>query len=240
MANILLQYMLEKFNDNYLKNSEENRQVKPFITISREYGCQSRDVADCLQKKLNSKESESSHPQLWQIFSKEIIEKAAKELNVDRKRIEKLFSDEKRTMIDEILNSLSEKYYKSDRLILHTMKKIIRDMANNGHVIIIGRNGVGITQDLKNGLHIRLIAPIEWRVEKLIGAGGFYTRDVAKAHAMETDYKRSIFLKSETLKEPVFDIVFNTQKFTPEDISNIVIEILENSRKNKPSTIYST
>ena len=48
----------------------------PFITISREYGCQGYPVAEALQERLNALTSEK-YP--WGIFDKEVIRKVAEE-----------------------------------------------------------------------------------------------------------------------------------------------------------------
>jgi hypothetical protein len=110
MTNILLQYMVERFN---APASKETTVVesRPFITISREYGCPAKEVANCLEKKLNTGQQAGLPSGKWKVISKEIMEQAARELNIDTSRIEKIFYEEKRSTIDEILNALSEKYY---------------------------------------------------------------------------------------------------------------------------------
>jgi hypothetical protein len=222
MTNILLQYMVDRFNSPTLKEPAAVGYL-PFITISREYGCPAKEVASSLEQKLNLGQQAGISKKKWKVISKEIMEQAARELNVDPSRIEKIFYEEKRSTIDEILNSFSEKYYKSDRKIISTLTTTIRDFASRGNIIIIGRNGVGITNDIPNGLHIRLVAPIEWRIRRLIEKGYFKTTDEARSHAEDIDYHRSVFIKTKTTKEPVFDISYNTQKFSSEEISDSII-----------------
>lgn len=222
MVNVLLQYMVERFNTSASKETIAV-ESRPFITISREYGCPAKEIAACLEKKLNSGPQAGLPSGKWKVISKEIMEQAAHELNVDTSRIEKIFYEEKRSTIDEILNAFSEKYYKSDRKIIHTLTNVIIDFASKGNIIIIGRNGVGITAEISSGLHIRLVAPIEWRVKRLIDKGYFKTQEEARAHAEDIDYHRSIFVKTKAMKDPVFDIYYNTQKFSPDEISDSII-----------------
>jgi cytidylate kinase len=222
MSNILLQYMASRFNQPDLHEAGKTESL-PFITISREYGCPAKEVAANLEKKLNAIPGQKRKVKKWSVLAEEIIHQVAHELNVDFSRIEKIFYEEKRTAIDEILDSLSEKYHVSDRSIINKVMDIVKDYSIKDNMIIIGRNGVGLTHSLNNGLHIRLIAPIEWRVNRLMEKCRFRNIEDARAHAEEIDYRRSMFLKHKNLKDPVFDIFYNTQKFTPEQIADSII-----------------
>jgi cytidylate kinase len=222
MSNILLQYMANRFNQPDLHEAGKTESL-PFITISREYGCPAKEVAASLEKKLNAIPGQKRKVKKWSVLADEIIHQAAHELNVDISRIEKVFYEEKRTAIDEILDSLSEKYHVSDLNIIHKVIDIVKDHSQKDNMIIIGRNGAGLTHSLNNGLHIRLIAPIEWRIKRLMENCQYKSVEEAKAHAEEIDYRRSIFLKHKNLKDPIFDIYYNTRKFTPEQIADSII-----------------
>ena len=43
----------------------------------------------------------------------------------------------------------------------------IRNIAKTGYVIIVGRGGVAFANDNPASLHIKLTAPVEWRVERI-------------------------------------------------------------------------
>lgn len=225
MANILLEYMAERFSQS-TSNEDNNHSKLPFITISREHGCPAEEIAKLLETKLNH-HLKTDNSKKWKIISKEIMEQAAHELNVDTSRIKKVVSEEKRGAIDEILNSFSEKYYKSDRKIVNTIASTIIDFARLGNVIIIGRNGAGITNELPNGLHVRLLAPLEWRIKKLLENGFYNNEEEARFHAEDIDYNRNLYLKSKIVNEPVFGIYYNTQIFNAEEIANSIIFHLE-------------
>jgi len=122
MENILLKYMVERFNleQDGIKIQQKNL---PFITISREYGCPAKDVAAMIVARLNVANEKIKNFQAWTWISKDILQAASSELNIDTSRIDKIFNDEKRGTIDEILNALSDKYYQSDRKILKTIDK---------------------------------------------------------------------------------------------------------------------
>ena len=61
-------------------------------------------------------------------------------------------------------------------------------------MVIVGRGGIAATLELLNGVHIRLIAPIEWRANKIKESGYCDSIEQAKQIAFDTDKKASIIL----------------------------------------------
>jgi len=228
MENILLKYMVERFN---AVKEVQNVPLKnlPFITISREFGCPAKQVAKIVIDKLNlaNEKNKNAHP--WTKLSKEILQAAAIELNIEPARIQKIFNDEKRGTIDEILNALSDKYYQSDRKILKTIDKVIVDFAMYGNVVIIGRGGMSVTRHLPLGVHVRLFAPLEWRLQRLIETSQCQTLSEAKALSKQIDFKRNALLKSKTKSENFeddFDVFYNCKYMDEEEISDSIIHLL--------------
>ncbi|HOY31364.1 MAG TPA: cytidylate kinase family protein [Bacteroidales bacterium] len=232
MDNILYKYMVERFNRELEGKKAEHRKL-PFITISREYGCPAKDIAGRVIDRLNRENEKDKQAQRWTALSKEILLTASEELNVNPERIRKIFNDEKRGVIDEILNAFSEKYYYSDRKILKTLDKIILDFALHGNVVIIGRGGMAVTRHLPLGIHVRLFAPLEWRIQRLFNSGLCKTMEEAKKLSNQIDFKRNALLKSKTKSENYeddFDIFYNCKYMTEEEITDSIIQILKGKR----------
>jgi hypothetical protein len=229
MENILLKYMVERFNAvKEVKNVQQKN--LPFITISREFGCPAKQVAKIVIDKLNLANEKNQRAQPWTKLSKEILQAAAYELNIEPARIQKIFNDEKRGTIDEILNALSDKYYQSDRKILKTIDKVIVDFALYGNVVIIGRGGMSVTRHLPLGIHVRLFAPLEWRLQRLIETSQCQTMDQAKTLSKQIDFKRNALLKSKTKSENFeddFDVFYNCRYMNEEEISDSIIHLLQ-------------
>jgi len=216
--------MSERFNAaNYDKGITPRN--LPFITISREYGCPSKEIAALLVLEMNNKRKEKDNIHPWQMINKEIIAEASKELKVNTNRIQKFYTTENRTAIDEILNSLSQKYYHSDKKIQKTLSTIITDFAKKGNVVIVGRGGVCVTSSFKNGIHIRLTAPLEWRAEQIMKAKNC-TIEEAKKLANDIDHKRNELLKimsNNCFNESIFDLTYNCRSFSKEEIAESII-----------------
>lgn len=225
MKDNLVDYMSER----YKKEDFSYANPGPVITISREAGCPAKRIAEKLANELNTKEVELGKAERWRWISKEILAETAKELNVDPVAIEYAFNYETRTIIEDVLFSHSEKYYKSDRKIRSTIAHVIRTMANKGHVVIVGRGSVAICHDIPRSLHIHLEAPLEWRVI-MISEKYKIPLDQARKYAIDIDQKRNEFREFFEGKKndyTWFDLKLNCMTFEIDEIVSILSDIID-------------
>ncbi|MBS3770171.1 MAG: cytidylate kinase-like family protein [Bacteroidales bacterium] len=225
--NILQQYLEERHKEK--KRDEDFGQPGPVVTISRDFGCSGKFLADKLNQKLNQEKKGDQSKGTWRVVTKEILDESAKELELHPSQIEYVFKYEKRSAIDEILGSLSSKYYKSDRKIRNTIKKVIYTIGMEGNSVILGRCGAVITKDLPRSLHVRLIAPIEWRTE-VIRKRFNLTEKKAREYVLDIDKKRAELrnnLAGKEVDDTFFDLLFNTKSFEFDEMVDIIIKALE-------------
>ena len=214
----LLKYMSDRY-----KATEEKKQkpAGPVITISRQYGCPAKKVAQKLVDILNL---DNAPPPAWNWISKEILNEAAKELNVDPDRIKYVFDYEERNMADDILASMTHKYYKSDKKIRAVISKVIRSIAEEGHVVIVGRGGIAITRDIPASFHVNLEAPLEWRALRASSKHNISVEQ-AKKCAIDIDEKRQQFRDSFEGKDTDythFDLIFNCMTHSIDEIAETI------------------
>jgi cytidylate kinase len=221
----LLKYMSDRIHEE----SGRNKEPGPVITISREYGCPSKIIAGRLSEELTRKMFIKGKETKWKYVTKEIMAESARALEVDPEKIKYVFQYEQKSLMDNIVSAQFNKYYKSDKMIRNTVAKVIRNMAHEGHVIIVGRGGVAITHDIPRSLHIMLEAPLEWRILRI--AENFkISQDEAKKAAEEVDKKRRDFREFFQGKESDytrFDLNFNCMTFTIEEIVHIILKAAE-------------
>ncbi|MFC2152329.1 AAA family ATPase, partial [Bacteroidota bacterium] len=119
---------------------------------------------------------------------------------------------------------LSSKYYKSERKIKNTIREVIRSIGEQGRSIIVGRAGVAILKDIPNSLHVKLIAPLDFRV-KGTSKRHQISYSEAKKLTLDMDKKRSQ-LRAEFAGQKMelvdYDLIFNCEKFNTEEIVHIV------------------
>ena len=106
---------------------------------------------------------------------------------------------------------------------------MIRSIAQKGFVIIVGRGGVAITHDCPGSLHVRLQAPLDWRIQEV--ANHYHvTKSVAHKMILDTDKKRTslieIFLGHE-LENSLVDIILNCKTLPKEVIVSTILHSME-------------
>lgn len=215
-----------KYFEARIKNEPENKEPGPVITISREYGCPSKILAGILVEKLRLLDQETqSHPYRWKWIGRELLEESAKDLKVDPKDINHIFDYQERTIIDDILaSSRKDGSYKSDHAIKKSIGKVIRAMGERGHIVIIGRAGVVLNRDIRKSMHVRLMAPLEWRIERIMQTENL-TKDKALELITSKDSNRKRFLEyylGKKFQLQIFDTVYNCAYLTLEEIADSI------------------
>lgn len=229
MSNILLQYMKDRFKTDMGQSAKKRTGPGPLVTISRDYGCPAKRIAGMLSSALNRVELENYSKNRWTWIGKEILEESAKELNLKPKMIREAANKDMSSVVDDIVLSLSHKYYPGDHKIKKTIGTVIRDFAEQGHVIIVGRGGVSIARDIPNSLHIKIQAPVEWRVNDVSKKQMISLTD-ARRKIEHVDTQRHLildFFEGKKVDDSIFDVVYNYMTLAEEDIIGSIIQIME-------------
>jgi len=219
MSSNLIAYLSER----YYGQKKEPTGIGPFITLSRETGCNATTLAKELVRTFRKK------GQHWHFVNKEILDKSAEKLHLDRHKLEHEFIISKSNVMDDVIKALSLRYFKNDKKIRDTISEIIRYEAQKGNAIIVGRAGVVSTEGIPNGLNIRLVAPLEWRIKWLSQQKQMASKK-AEQIILETDRKRDFFLQQFSGKEVsqiYFDLVINMATFSHKETIGIILDALE-------------
>ena len=215
---------LAKYFDSRFNKAEPKKVKKlPFITISRETGCGAVDIAKLLIKEFELRREK------WKYIDKDVLFDSAKKLKLDSSKINYVFEAKTRSHADEILSALSNKYYKSDKVVRKTIADVVTHFAKNGRVIIVGRAGAAITANMKKSMHIRLIAPVNWRIDSLMKRSN-KSDDETTRYIVDGDKKREklmTFFCEKKSKAMCFDLTINCAKFSKKQIVDIIINAVE-------------
>jgi len=227
IQSFLSKYIETKFDEHKLPKRAKSKGL--VVTISRETGCDGLPIIEKLVKKLNERKSRIGNVTKWRYVSKEILEKSAKKLHIKPGKLETLLNAQEKSLFDEILLSLSNKNYPNDIKIKKTIKEVIQSASNEGNVIILGRGGIALTQQLKNSLHIRLVAPLEWRINKEAKEFG-KSEESAEKHIKISD-KLRMDLRDHYFRRKVdnsvYDILFNVSTLKTSEIVNSIYHVIE-------------
>ncbi len=228
MGNTLITYLNKRLTLG-APRIEVDKPPGPVITISREVGCSGLELAYALEERLNK----TTFFEGWKVVSKEILSHSAKELDLAPERVAKIFRQTDRTTFDEILNAFGEKRYKSDKKIRKTVVDVIRSFAEDGFCIIVGRASNVIAADIRNALHIRMVAPLEDRIISIMNKNS-WTREESVRFIDRVEKERYAYrhmVMQGTPDEPeIFDITFNRSHFTNEMLVDVIMLAIEEKK----------
>jgi len=221
--------LIKYLSDWNKRPTDKYNEPGPVVTISREMGCPGKQVTNTLVEELN-KRFRLKDDLAWKWLAKErILELASNKLGLPKEDIDYVFEAKRKGIMLEILESMSTKYYKSDKHIQNTVKSIVRAESSKGHVVILGRGGVAITRDIPRSLHIHLEAPFEWRVLRVQAMYNFEPKE-AEQYVKEIDKKREeirTYFGGKDTDYTRFDITFNTMTLSVQEIVDIIIDAME-------------
>jgi len=224
MENLLLKYMGEGLNREPTKASLA---IKPIVTISREYGCPSKPIAMMLTDAINKKYGEGTGKK-WKFINKEVLESAAKELQINPADVKYLISAGEKGLLEDFLVSFSAAYV-SNLKVKHTLIKVVSTIAQAGYVVLVGRGSAAILQGKPGSLHVRLQAPVEWRIKAVCELRNV---DAVEAKKMieTTDKKRSALYElilGRKMDPYIFDVAFNCSTLSKQQIVHGILGIME-------------
>lgn len=223
--------------ESRLQKEAKKIEPGPAITISREMGCPAKPVSERLKMMLN--EGRNQGP-FWKCLSNELLEEAAGQLKVDPRYIRHVFTYNDRNTLDEIIAATKKEHrYKSDRAIKNSVGRVIKALGEEGHYIIIGRGGVAHTRHIQKSLHIKLIAPIEWRIQKIMEFKNISWEE-ASVKVQKGDYNRQQFLRfylGDSDLSDHFDLTLNCSSFKVEELAVLINEAFKKVVMSPPARI---
>ncbi|MCP4219637.1 MAG: phospholipid-binding protein [bacterium] len=182
----------------------------PIITISRQLGSTGTEIAKYLREDLKCN-----------LLDKESLEDAFEEYGVSKQNIEKF--DERKPGFWELFKTDKTRY-------LHFLKGALYKFAGRKSCIIVGRAGQILLQDAPGVLHVRVVAPMETRVERVME--GFQC-DGAQAEKLilHSDHERAGFHKfffDENWEDPnLYHLVLNTAAFSVGTAAELISSVVK-------------
>jgi cytidylate kinase len=193
----------------------------PFVTISRQYGCDAVALADAIAQKLAIIENVPSEQ--WQIYTRQIVESMAEEFTLSD-RLLKALDFHARGAVEEFFEVLIGQS-PPDLKLLHSLVRTVRAAAMHGYCIIVGRGGAILTRDLAGGIHVRAAAPPEWRLKNLIAHFG-WEETLAKERLREAETGRRDFFQKylgQDANDPAhYDLILNASRMCLDEQASAV------------------
>ena len=230
MAERMLIPSIEKRLAGYIEMCRRNptgysmpseQKLPPAITLSREFGCEAYLVAEKLKELLDERTKVS-----WSILDKSLLEEVAKNHQLSEEMLRRL--GEKNRFLDDMLSTFSS-HWKSDKDHYRLLCKQITAVAEQGHVIIVGRGGAILTQKMTNCLHFRLIATQQYKLRSIMRRTNL-AEDEAEKLIKRRQKQRDDFVKDflgrDVADPTLYHLIFNNTKNPPARIAQTIVDYL--------------
>lgn len=209
-------------------------EARPFITISRETGAGATTLGQLLLPLLD--ERLAAPGQTWMLLDKNLLTYALTTRHLPERLAEYLPEDripELTGIIGELVG-LHPPLWQVEQQVTET----IRQLAEIGRVIFVGRAAHLITRSLPGGFALRLVASQESRVGRMM-ALLHCDRRAAESHIAKNDLARRRYVKAHfdrEINDPhLYDLVINTDRISPDSAARLVVQALSEKLAKLPT-----
>ena len=193
----------------------------PCITISREFGCEGVPVAQHLVEKLSTED----YP--WILFHRKLIQEIS-EKDVLQRDLEEIISDEKRNKLHQYIEQLLS-HKPTNVQQYKKLGQTIRVLGTRGRSVILGAGAAILTSDIPHALHVRLRAPLDFKVKRVSGLLNIPDSE-ARKKIRENDTERQEFIYEFTrkdLRDPHhYHLILDNSMFDVSQITELIYHAL--------------
>ena len=186
--------------------SQVGVQIGPYVAISRQAGAGGSQLGQALGEQLG-----------WEVFDKSLLEQIAERLHVPKRMLELVDETESSWVYDVLGVWMDSEIIPHEKYVAH-LCRVALAAARRGKAIFVGR-GVSFLLPPQNGLTVRLIAPIGYRVQRMRELKGLSCSD-ARAEVERLDRGRREFVQRyfhHDIDDPqLYDLVINVARMGPE------------------------
>ena len=132
--------------------------------------------------------------------------------------------------MDDHKPSIWERFDLSFAGFVALKESIMYDHATRNNVVLMGRGGNWMLEDVPYALRVRIMAPFETRLERIVKREGIDT-ETAREMIEEGDEERAAYLKAiyhkDWSKAKYYDIIFDTGNLGQEEVVKMILDELQ-------------
>jgi len=181
------------------------------VTISRQAGCGAVHIAEKLAGYLQLHAPPQNAP--WTIFDRNLMDQVLADHNLPA-YLAKTLPEDRMSALEDMIAEIVGARPAVQKLVLQTSETVLK-FAELGGVIIIGRGGNIITAKLPHVFHVRLVAPLDDRIERIC-RDDHKTPAEARKFCLEEEQARARYLKTyfdADINDPLnYHLIVNTSR----------------------------
>jgi len=205
----------------------------PVITIARQFGAGGSDVAAIVAERLNA-----------EVVDRSLITEVARRLELTSDEV--AAEDEHPTrLVDRLVRAMSpmtlefgvawdppyvDPSFDARKSIIGLTEQVIREVAERGNAVVVGRGGAFVLAELPGALHVFLCAPLEHRVRAVMERFGLAEAE-ARRRLHETDANRQAYARQlfgADWQDPIhYDLVLNSARLGIPTCAEVILSTVE-------------
>lgn len=204
--------------------------ARPFVTISRQAGIGGHALADTLVEVFSS--IDDSIFEGWRVYDRTLCEMVAEDPRY-RKNLDSLLEEEYRAKTNDFFHQMLRSTV-DQKLVMNRVFLAVRTVAGIGKAVIVGRAGAQVTKDMPEGVSIRVIAPEDARIARVVETHGLTEREARDGgRKRDADMARLIKAQFATdIDDPAdYDAVFNAGEVSFGEIARSVAIMMRSRSK---------
>jgi hypothetical protein len=191
--------------------------IGPYLLVSRETGAGGSEIAKRVAHRL-----------CWELLDKEILEALESNYGTPAAVLD-VVDEKKPSWLTDLFNGWIEGHGFSQLTYVHRLHRVFDTAAQRGNVVIVGR-GARFILPRWAGLFVRIIAPLEFRVEQIILRKGLSAAK-AREFVEHSDRERIAFVKRyfhQNLADPhIYDLVLNVEQFGQGNAVDLISHVVQ-------------
>ena len=211
--------------DQHSLEDEKARKRKqnpgPVITISRETGIGAAAICERLVDYFNQRAIENYDD--WAYFDRTLMEKVMEDHHLPD-RFKKFIEEDKPIAVDSWFSEMLGITPSKLGIVRKTTHTILK-LAEFGDSILVGRGSTIITGKFPNAFHIRLIAPLNYRIENAMKLYNFDRKTTTEFIKQEDEARINYVSKyfHRNIEDPLlYHTVVNTYRLSFEEIAEML------------------
>ncbi|OHB70933.1 MAG: hypothetical protein A2V70_19565 [Planctomycetes bacterium RBG_13_63_9] len=197
-----------EIQDRALREEDPSRlteRLGKYIAISREAGAGGSEIARLVGEELG-----------WEVLDKSLLDHVAERLQVSPMTLELVDETQSNWVFDVLGTWMDRTIITHDKYVAH-LGRVILAAARRGNVVLVGR-GAQFLLPRNKGLAVRLVAPLKYRVERIMQCENLGEPD-ARRFVEQLDAGRREFAERyfhRDIGDPgLYDLVINVARLGP-------------------------
>jgi cytidylate kinase len=221
MTNVDVEHCTSFISSQFNPGGESRTAVRRAVTISRQAGCGAAVVAGKLACYLQTLIQWDGRP--WTVYDRNLIDKSLSDHGLPA-YLAKVLREDRASQLEDFMADALGVHPPSAVLLQHITETVLK-LAVDGNVILIGRGGNMVTAKLPHVLHVRLVAPLEQRIEHCVEALHM-TREQAAKFCSAEDHARQRYFKqyfNASIDNPLlYHLIINTGQVSYDEAARII------------------